>query len=75
MKNTSNALAALRLKRSEGKAVRKDPIKIWEIDKDSLRKSINAYCYTCSNKQTEEIKHCTLVNCPLYQVRPYQETA
>lgn len=70
--STSKAREALQEKRKHGKIVKRDPIQIWELDKMSLRKSINAYCFMCSNKQTEEIKHCTVTKCPLYPVRPYQ---
>jgi hypothetical protein len=48
------------------------PIQIWEEDKTSLRKAVNAKCWHCSNCQREEITHCTVTSCPLFFVRPYQ---
>jgi hypothetical protein len=47
-------------------------IKIWELDKSSLRKSINAKCFDCSNHQKEEVANCTVKTCPLWEVRPWK---
>lgn len=55
------------------KLTKRTPIQIWEEDKLSLRKSINAKCFDCSNRQTEEVKNCSVTSCPLWLVRPYQE--
>ena len=38
----------------------------------SLRAAVNLKCLDCSNWQTEEVRHCTVTDCPLYPVRPYQ---
>jgi hypothetical protein len=38
----------------------------------SLRAAVTLKCLDCSNWQTEEIRHCTVIDCPLYPVRPYQ---
>jgi hypothetical protein len=58
-------------RRSSGIKLR-TPIQIWDEDKVSLRKSINAKCWHCSNSQREEITYCTVTSCPLFFVRPYQ---
>lgn len=51
---------------------RRTPTEVWEENKTSLRKSINAYCYDCSGFNITEIKKCQVKKCPLWQVRPYQ---
>jgi len=35
--------------------------------------AIKAKCFECSNYQTEEITHCNVVTCPLYEYRPLQK--
>lgn len=55
------------------KDVRRNKIEIWELDKTSLRKSIDAKCFDCSNRQVEEVKLCTVKSCPLWHVRPFQD--
>lgn len=68
------AIEARRKKYESGiKIVERNPIEKWQDNKTSLRMSINAKCFDCSNRQTEEIKHCTVTSCPLWLVRPYQE--
>ena len=49
----------------------------WQENKKSLRASVNAMCFACfggeqGDNVTREIKDCTCLNCPLYQVRPYK---
>ena len=39
----------------------------------SPRQAIKARCLQCSNFQREEIAHCSVVTCALWQYRPYQE--
>ena len=39
--------------------------------KGSLRAGINSKCLDCTNWQKEEIKHCQVLACPLFNVRPY----
>ena len=39
---------------------------------NSLRYAINGKCWDCSNETREEIKHCPITKCTLWQVRPYQ---
>jgi hypothetical protein len=38
----------------------------------SLRAAVTLKCLDCSNWQTDEVRYCTVTNCPLYPVRPYQ---
>ncbi len=38
----------------------------------SLKKAIRDKCMDCSCQQREEVRHCTVVLCPLYPVRPFQ---
>jgi hypothetical protein len=38
----------------------------------SLRAAVTLKCLDCSNWQTDEVRHCTVTDCPLYPVRPYQ---
>lgn len=40
----------------------------------SLRAAINSFCLECVCWQITEIRDCTDVACPLYAVRPYQES-
>jgi hypothetical protein len=42
-------------------------------EQGSLRATINLKCLDCTSFQVKEIKGCTLVSCPLYPVRPYQQ--
>jgi len=42
------------------------------VAKGSLRAAIKAQCLSCCNEDTNEIRHCTVVNCPLYSFRPYK---
>ena len=32
-------------------------------------KAIRAYCMECGERSYEEVKHCVITNCPLYQYR------
>lgn len=40
----------------------------------SLRAAINSFCLECVCWQIQEIRDCTDLACPLYAVRPYQES-
>jgi hypothetical protein len=40
----------------------------------SLRAAINAQCLECVCWEREEIRRCTCLACPLWAVRPYQES-
>lgn len=48
------------------------PKETWEENKKSLRNSINMFCWECVCYKKPEVTNCTAVNCPLYQVRPWQ---
>lgn len=39
----------------------------------SLRAAVNAKCLCCTNCQRTEIKYCQVVQCPLWDYRPYQK--
>lgn len=41
-------------------------------EQGSLKAMISLKCLECTTYQIREIKECTLVQCPLYPVRPYQ---
>jgi len=41
----------------------------------SLRAAINAFCLECVCWQRKEITLCTDLACPLFAVRPYQESS
>ena len=60
-----------RLSRESGIKL-KTPTEKWLTKPKSLRLSINAKCYDCSNEQRIEITKCPVINCPLYTVRPFQ---
>jgi hypothetical protein len=34
--------------------------------------ALNAKCLDCSCYQVREVRECTVICCPLYEVRPYQ---
>jgi hypothetical protein len=38
----------------------------------SLRAAVTLKCLDCSHWQTDEVRHCTVTDCPLFPVRPYQ---
>jgi hypothetical protein len=60
-------------KQENRKLLRRSKIEVWQNDKLSLRKSVDAKCFDCSNYQIEEVKYCTVTNCPLWHVRPFQD--
>ncbi len=49
-----------------------DPIQKAKENPKSLRMAINAKCFDCCCYQKPEVRYCTAVNCPLYNVRPWQ---
>lgn len=55
----------------------KNPREKWELDKTSLRKSVNAQCFQCmggckGDNAIKEIKECSSYDCSLWHVRPYK---
>ena len=42
------------------------------LRKGSLKAALKMKCLECSDFQTQEIKHCPVLQCPLHLVRPYQ---
>lgn len=61
-----------RMKEQGIKVTKRTLVQIWEEDKTSLRKSINAKCWDCCHGDKESIMHCTIKACPLWYVRPYK---
>jgi len=75
--SNKKALEAMRVarvlaKENGVKLSRRNKLEVWQDDKLSLRKSIDAKCFDCSNYQMEEVRECTVLSCPLWYVRPYQ---
>jgi len=61
----------LATKRASGiKVTKRTPVEVWQEDKTSLRKSINAKCFDCCCGDVNEVKNCTVQVCPLWFVRP-----
>ena len=52
---------------------RMNPYEVWEDDKKSLRKSVNAKCFDCCGGELykQRIRYCNIFKCPLWDVRPY----
>ena len=69
LKEYREKLARGEVERPKGKT----PFERWEEDKLSLRKSITAECFDCSNEQKFEITNCRIETCRLWHVRPYQK--
>jgi len=56
------------------------PIERSQQDPKSLRKAINAKCYHCVGENYDpnpygRIHDCTIKECPLWAVRPYQKAS
>ena len=49
-----------------------DPIQKANQNPKSLRFAINAMCYDCCCEQKFEVKYCTVSDCPLHHLRPWQ---
>ena len=62
-----------RRKRANGEEiVKKNPLEAAKENPKSLRKAINAKCWDCCCFQRAEVKKCSVPNCPLYRLRPWQ---
>ena len=75
MKKMQKGLAEYREKIKAGiidRPVLMTPTEKAKTKPKSLRLAINAYCFDCSGEQKNEIKYCTVTNCPVFNVRPYQ---
>ena len=44
-----------------------------EGDPRSRAKAIHAKCWDCTGFQREEIRHCPMTDCALYNFRPYKK--
>jgi len=49
-----------------------DPIEKARQNPKSLRAAINGKCFECCCFHKTEVKYCPAVNCPLYNLRPWQ---
>jgi len=47
---------------------------IQKVQKGSMKALVHLKCLDCSNWQREEVRNCTVKNCPLYVARPYKQT-
>ena len=54
---------------------RRNPREIWEEDKTSIRKSVNAKCFDCNGEELykNRTRYCNVFDCPLWHVRPYSK--
>lgn len=52
---------------------RRTPLELWEENKTSLRKSINAKCFECNGGEfaRNRTRFCIVFTCPLWHVRPH----
>jgi hypothetical protein len=41
----------------------------------SRKAAIHAFCLECTGWQKEEVRKCTSPDCPLYALRPYQDSS
>lgn len=46
-----------------------------KAEKGSAKACIKLKCLECSAWQSSEIKHCVIISCPLYPIRPFQGKA
>jgi len=73
------ALAKKKELKSLGKLVRLSPYQKAQNNPKSLRKAVTAFCYECMGGDGEQgarghVRNCTAYKCPLYKVRPWQES-
>ena len=52
-----------------------NPIEKAKQNPSSMRLAVNAKCWDCSCEQIKEVRLCTVAECPLFPVRPYQKKA
>lgn len=50
-----------------------DPIEKARANPKSLRAAINAKCFDCCCFQRKEVTLCTATDCPLFNLRPWQQ--
>ena len=70
--STFNDKAELMLEQVQADAPSRVPLFKKAYSGKSLRASINAFCMQCVWLDTDQIKHCTALGCPLWSVRPYR---
>ncbi len=54
------------------KAEQLDPMEKAKRHPTSLRMAINAKCYDCCGFSRKEVTLCEMMDCPLWQLRPWQ---
>lgn len=74
LKRLEKGRETTRRKKAEGTYVIRTPYEAG-LHSQSLRKSINAYCFECGGHTRKEVTLCTVTKCPLYNVRPWQNPA
>jgi len=63
-----------REKRANGeKVIRLTPLEKAKQNPRSLRLALNAKCFDCTGGQVTEIRECPVKDCPLFNLRPYQD--
>ena len=45
---------------------------VGRVERGSLKAAVKLKCLDCSNWQPQEVRLCTMTDCPLHGVRPYQ---
>jgi hypothetical protein len=69
-----NAMLAKQKRKEEGIVeVRKTPVERWELEKTSIRRSVNAKCYQCNGEENyvNRARFCNVFDCALWFVRPF----
>ena len=72
----NEALAEYRRKLDAGEIespVNRTPRERLDENPKSLRNAINCFCFECVGEIKNDVKHCTVKNCPLWHVRPWQK--
>lgn len=70
------ARAAKQARRDSGEIdSRRNPREVWESDKKSMRKAINANCFDCIGCENyiKRIRFCNIFTCPFWEIRPYSK--
>ena len=64
----------LRDRRANERATKDSPVAKALKHPKSLRAAINAKCYDCAGYSRIEVTRCTVEDCPLWPLRPWQRT-
>ena len=77
MNRTADALAEYQKKVAAGeieKTKPKTPREKLADNPKSLRAAINCFCFECVGENRFDVKNCTVKECPLWGLRPWQKT-